>query len=124
MQYIVETVSYTHLDVYKRQAEILTTTSGETPRSYRVYIEKVNDADPRRNICLLYTSPHRHPDRYRWRGCAAAGTQHAGEHHDADDIINDSGTDDGSAQKTLQVPKLLQGGDVYKRQELLSMIFV
>ena len=41
---------------------------------------------------------------------AAAGTQHAGEHHDADDIINDSGTDDGSAQKTLQVPKLLQGG--------------
>ena len=39
----------------------------------------------------------------------AAGTQHAGEHHDADDIINDSGTDDGGAQKTLQVPKLLQG---------------
>ena len=41
--------------------------------------------------------------------CAAAGTQHTGEHHDADDIINDSGTDDGSAQKTLQVTKLLQG---------------
>ena len=38
-------------------AEILTTTSGETPRSYRVYIEKVNDADPRRNMVLRVTDP-------------------------------------------------------------------
>ena len=39
-----------------------------------------------------------------------AGTcaQHAGEHHDADDIINDSSTDDGSTQETLQVAQLLQ----------------
>ena len=40
---------------------------------------------------------------------AAAGAQNTGKHHDADDVINDSGADDGSAQKTLQVPKLLQG---------------
>ena len=40
---------------------------------------------------------------------AAASAQNTGKHHDADDIINDSGADDGSAQKTLQVPKLLQG---------------
>ena len=41
-----------------------------------------------------------------------AGTcaQHAGEHHDTHHIINDSSTDDGSAQKALQVAKLLQGG--------------
>ena len=38
-------------------AEILTTTNGETPRSYRVYIEKVNDADPRRNMVLRVTDP-------------------------------------------------------------------
>ena len=38
-------------------AEILTTTGGETPRSYRVYIEKVNDADPRRNMVLRVTDP-------------------------------------------------------------------
>lgn len=38
-------------------AEILTTTSGETPRSYRVYIEKVNDADPHRNMVLRVTDP-------------------------------------------------------------------
>ena len=38
-------------------AEILTTTSGEKPRSYRVYIEKVNDADPRRNMVLRVTDP-------------------------------------------------------------------
>ena len=36
------------------------------------------------------------------------GTQNTGKHHDADDVINDSGADDGSAQKTLQVTKLLQ----------------
>ena len=40
---------------------------------------------------------------------AAAGAQHTGEHHDADDIINDSSADDGSAQKTLQVSEFLQG---------------
>ena len=40
---------------------------------------------------------------------AAAGTQYTGKHHDADDIINDSGTDDGRAQEALQVTKLLQG---------------
>ena len=44
------------------------------------------------------------------RAGAAAGAQHTGKHHDANDIINDSGTDDRRAQKTLQVSKLLQGG--------------
>ena len=44
-------------EVLPGAAEILTTTSGETPRSYRVYIEKVNDADPRRNMVLRVTDP-------------------------------------------------------------------
>ncbi len=33
---------------------------------------------------------------------AAAGTQHTGEHHDADDIIDDGGADDGGAEEALQ----------------------
>ena len=44
-------------EVLPGAAEILTTTSGETPRSYRVYIEKVNDADPHRNMVLRVTDP-------------------------------------------------------------------
>ena len=44
------------------------------------------------------------------RSGAAAGTQHAGEHHDADDVIYDGGTDDGGAQEAFQVAHLLQGG--------------
>ena len=44
-------------EVLPGAAEILTTTNGETPRSYRVYIEKVNDADPRRNMVLRVTDP-------------------------------------------------------------------
>ena len=44
-------------EVLPGAAEILTTTSGETPRSYRVYIEKVNDVDPRRNMVLRVTDP-------------------------------------------------------------------
>ena len=44
-------------EVLPGAAEILTTTSGETPRTYRVYIEKVNDADPRRNMVLRVTDP-------------------------------------------------------------------
>ena len=39
-------------EVVPGEAEILTTTSGETPRRYRVRIEKVNDADPKRNMIL------------------------------------------------------------------------
>ena len=42
--------------------------------------------------------------------CAAAGTQHAGEHHDADDIINDGCADDGGAEEALELAQLLQGG--------------
>ena len=40
-----------------------------------------------------------------------AGTcaQHAGEHHDAHHIVNNGCTDDGGAQKALQVAQLLQG---------------
>ena len=41
---------------------------------------------------------------------AGAGPQHTGQHHDADDIINDSGTDDGGPEKALQMAQLLQGG--------------
>ena len=44
-------------EVLPGAAEILTTTSGETPRSYRVYIEKENDADPHRNMVLRVTDP-------------------------------------------------------------------
>ena len=43
--------------------------------------------------------------------CAAAGTQHTGEHHDADDIINDGCADDGGAEEALELAQLLQGGD-------------
>ena len=42
--------------------------------------------------------------------CAAAGTQHTGEHHDADDIINDGCADDGGAEEALELAQLLQGG--------------
>ena len=41
---------------------------------------------------------------------AAAGTQHTGKHHDTHHIVNNGCTDDGSAQKALQVAQLLQGG--------------
>lgn len=37
-------------EVEAGDAEIWTTTSGETPRAYRVKIEKISDADPRRNM--------------------------------------------------------------------------
>lgn len=36
-------------------AEIWTTTDGETPCAYRVRIEKINDTDPRRNMVLRVT---------------------------------------------------------------------
>ena len=39
---------------------------------------------------------------------AAAGTQHTGKHHDTHHIVNNSCTDDGGAQKALQVAQLLQ----------------
>ncbi len=39
------------------EAEIWATTEGETPRAYKVRIEKVNDADPRRNMILRVTDP-------------------------------------------------------------------
>ena len=44
-------------EVVPGEAEILTTTEGETPCAYRVRIEKVNDADPRRNMVLRVTDP-------------------------------------------------------------------
>ena len=51
-------------------------------------------------------------DEHLAQTCAGAGAcaQHAGEDYDADDIINDGGTDDSSAEKALQVAQLLQGG--------------
>lgn len=39
-------------EVEAGDAEIWTTTSGETPRAYRVKIEKISDADPRRNMVI------------------------------------------------------------------------
>ena len=39
------------------EAEIWATTEGETPRVYKVRIEKVNDADLRRNMILRVTDP-------------------------------------------------------------------
>ena len=44
-------------EVVPGDAEIWTTTEGETPSVYRVRIEKVNDADPRRNMILQVTDP-------------------------------------------------------------------
>ena len=34
---------------------------------------------------------------------AGAGTQHTGQHDDADDIINNCGTDDGRAEEAFQM---------------------
>ena len=42
-------------EVMTGEAEIWTTVEGETPRSYRVTIEKINDADPRRNMVIRVT---------------------------------------------------------------------
>ena len=44
-------------EVVPGEAEIWATTEGETPRAYKVRIEKVNDADPRRNMILRVTDP-------------------------------------------------------------------
>ena len=38
-------------------AVILSTTSGETPRAYQVRIERINDADARRNMVVRVTDP-------------------------------------------------------------------
>ena len=37
--------------------------------------------------------------------------RHTGEHHDADDVINDGCADDGGAEEALELAQLLQGGD-------------
>ena len=42
-------------EVMTGEAEIWTTVEGETPRSYRVTIEKINDADLRRNMVIRVT---------------------------------------------------------------------
>ena len=39
---------------------------------------------------------------------AGAGTQHAGQYDDTDDVINDRRADDGRAEEALQVTKFLQ----------------
>ena len=44
-------------EVVPGEAEIWATTEGEMPRAYKVRIEKVNDADPRRNMILRVTDP-------------------------------------------------------------------
>ena len=44
-------------EVVPGEAEIWATTEGETPRAYKVRIEKVNDADLRRNMILRVTDP-------------------------------------------------------------------
>ena len=41
---------------------------------------------------------------------ARAGAQHAGQHNDADDIINDRRADNGRAEEAFQVAQLLQRG--------------
>ena len=48
-------VSYTHLDVYKRQEGAVTVRHGENPVSVGVY----GHGFPQRAPCLLYTSPER-----------------------------------------------------------------
>lgn len=42
-------------EVVTGEAEILTTVEGDSPQSYKVQIEKVSDADPRRNMVLRVT---------------------------------------------------------------------
>ena len=39
-------------EVETGDAQILATVSGETPRTYHVRIEKISDADPRRNMVV------------------------------------------------------------------------
>lgn len=42
-------------EVHTGEAELWATTEGETPQIYRVQIEKISDADPRRNMVLRVT---------------------------------------------------------------------
>ena len=42
-------------EVVPGDAEIWTTVDGEVPKAYRIRIEKVNDADPHRNMILRVT---------------------------------------------------------------------
>ncbi len=42
-------------EVVPGDAEIWTTVDGEVPKAYRIRIEKVNDADPHRNMILHVT---------------------------------------------------------------------
>ena len=51
-----------------------------------------------------------------------AGTQHAGEHHDADDVINDGGADDGGAEEALELAQLLQGWPVMETLVAVTMV--
>ena len=44
-------------EVVTGPAEIWATIEGETPRAYRIRIERVSDADPRRNLVIRVTDP-------------------------------------------------------------------
>lgn len=44
-------------EVVTGPAEIWATIEGETPRAYRIQIERVSDADPRRNLVIRVTDP-------------------------------------------------------------------
>ena len=44
-------------EVTTGSAEIWSTVSGETPRPYQVRIERISDADPKRNMVLRVTDP-------------------------------------------------------------------
>ena len=44
-------------EVVPGEAEIWATTEGEAPRAYRIQIERVSDADPRRNLVIRVTDP-------------------------------------------------------------------
>ena len=44
-------------EVVPGDAEIWTTVDGETPHAYRIQIERVSDADPRRNLVIRVTDP-------------------------------------------------------------------
>ena len=44
-------------EVVTGPAEIWATTEGGTPRAYRIQIERVSDADPRRNLVIRVTDP-------------------------------------------------------------------
>ncbi len=65
----------------------------------------------RKNRTVWMSTPHA-------AGPTRAGAQHAGEHHDADDVINDCRADDGRTKEALEIAQLLQVATVMRHSWL------